>query len=235
MLLAFACNNAQQNVNTSSKQNDNVLIPVIKNEKVGYIDLNGQWVIQPQFQDAQLFNNQGLARVKQNNRWCVIDQIGKIIIPINSPSDIDITLCRDGMIQIHQENDTMPLTGLYDKTGKEIVGLNKFSFIGDFCGLYRENENPVYFYENDVTYFLSAENHLYGVIDKTGKIVVEPKFQKIDDFCKNGLALATLDNKQVFIDKTGKTVSEPEQGKKLEKAKIFMMNLVFLKTANTPF
>jgi len=108
LLLAFACNNAQQNVNTSSKQNDNVLIPVIKNEKVGYIDLNGQWVIQPQFQDAQLFNNQGLARVKQNNLWGVIDQ-------------------------------------------------------------------------------------------------------------------------------TGKTVSEPEQGKKLEKAKIFMMNLVFLKTANTPF
>ena len=213
MLLVFACNNAQQNVNTSSKQNDNVLIPVIKNEKVGYIDLNGQWVIQPQFQDAQLFNNQGLARVKQNDRWGVIDQTGKIIIAPNYPNERDIYLHKDGMIRI--ELDTCPYLissmGLFDKTGKEIIGLNKFSYIGSFCDCCRENDNPLYFYQNDVTYFCDIKSKLCGLIDKSGKIVAEPKFSAIYGFGKNGLAVAKInDDKIVIIDQTGKIVAEPE-------------------------
>ena len=108
------------------------------------------------------------------------------------------------MIRVHKKG----CMGLYDRNGKEIVAPEKFADIGKFCG-YLSEHGHVAFYKSDVAPFCSAENGKYGVIDRTGKIVVEPKYYVMDDFAKNGLARAKLDNhKCVFIDPTGKVVFE---------------------------
>jgi len=74
LILLFACNNAQQEGNSSSGKADNILIPVFDtDDNIGYIDITGKWGIQPQFQDGEAFNNVGLARVKQGDTWGVID------------------------------------------------------------------------------------------------------------------------------------------------------------------
>jgi len=48
----------------------------------------------------------------------------------------------------------------------------------------------------------------YGYIDKTGKIVIEPKFDNAWSFSE-GLARVKIDDKDGYIDKTGKYVWEP--------------------------
>lgn len=62
--------------------------------------------------------------------------------------------------------------------------------------------------------FVVRVNKKYGFIDKTGKIIVEPKFDFANDFVEN-LALVGIRNddfKSVFIDRTGKVVISLETG-----------------------
>lgn len=56
------------------------LAPVKKGGKWGYIDANGQFVIQPQFEDAKSFS-EGLAGVMIKEKWGYINREGKLVIP----------------------------------------------------------------------------------------------------------------------------------------------------------
>ncbi len=55
------------------------LFVVIENEKYGYIDTEGQSVINPQFDDAWSFS-EGLARVKVADKFGFIDREGLYVI-----------------------------------------------------------------------------------------------------------------------------------------------------------
>ncbi|MGI7157691.1 WG repeat-containing protein, partial [Campylobacter coli] len=52
-------------------------------------------------------------------------------------------------------------------------------------------------------------NGKWGFIDKSGKFVIEPKFDSIWDFSE-GLAKVGLNGKYGLIDKSGKIVIEPK-------------------------
>ena len=49
----------------------------------------------------------------------------------------------------------------------------------------------------------------WGAIDKTGKIIIQPQFDQVEDFIE-GLKLVKLDDKAEFTDKTGKIVIQPQ-------------------------
>ena len=59
------------------------------------------------------------------------------------------------------------------------------------------------------------ENHLWGFLDKKGKIAIKPQFDYVDDF-HNGLARATMHSKAkdkfVIINKSGEVESEIDKG-----------------------
>ncbi|ECS1419287.1 WG repeat-containing protein, partial [Campylobacter coli] len=52
-------------------------------------------------------------------------------------------------------------------------------------------------------------NGKWGFIDKSGKIVIEPKFDSIWSF-REGLVKVGLNGKYGLIDKSGKIVIEPK-------------------------
>jgi len=56
--------------------------------------------------------------------------------------------------------------------------------------------------------FVIKQNGKQGYIDKTGKIVAEPKFDRAYSFSE-GLASVWIGDKKGYIDKTGKYVWEP--------------------------
>jgi hypothetical protein len=64
--------------------------------------------------------------------------------------------------------------------------------------------------------YITMEEKLYqirvndkvGCIDKTGKVIVEPKFEEVEAFSE-GLAFVEIEGKRGFIDKTGNMVIEP--------------------------
>ena len=57
---------------------------------------------------------------------------------------------------------------------------------------------------------LHGVNKKRGLINSKGVIVVEPVFDDINPFAKNGLAVASQNRKEGFIDKSGKFVIEPQ-------------------------
>jgi hypothetical protein len=58
----------------------NGLAPILSEDKVGFIDLQGRIAIKPQFDDAGCFS-EGLARVKIGDKYGFIDLTGRVVIP----------------------------------------------------------------------------------------------------------------------------------------------------------
>ena len=52
-----------------------------KNNKLGFINKNGEWIIEPNYSNAKDFSN-GLAPVEKNGKWGYIDESGEIKIPV---------------------------------------------------------------------------------------------------------------------------------------------------------
>lgn len=67
--------------NESEKVNDfsNGLVIGNKSRKIGFLDKNGQWVIQPQFDDARSFHF-GYAAAELDGRWGIIDKTGSWVV-----------------------------------------------------------------------------------------------------------------------------------------------------------
>src|ERR1051326_9062601 len=53
------------------------------------------------------------------------------------------------------------------------------------------------------------QNDRWGYIDRSGKIVIEPRFESAGEFSE-GLAVASLEERSGFIDTSGKIVIEPK-------------------------
>ena len=62
--------------------------------------------------------------------------------------------------------------------------------------------------EKGVLLFPVVQNGKWGFIDKTGKIVINQKFDKVSGFSE-GLCGVKIGNKWGYIDKTGKYVWNP--------------------------
>lgn len=59
---------------------------------------------------------------------------------------------------------------------------------------------------NERSYY---DNFTWGFIDKTGKLVIDFKYDQVTPF-KNGIAEVIVDGKIGYIDRTGKYIWEPK-------------------------
>lgn len=55
-----------------------------------------------------------------------------------------------------------------------------------------------------------SKNLKWGLIDKTGKIIIEPNFDGISDFNSQGLAYIYLDDKKGILNNKGKVIIDPD-------------------------
>lgn len=175
-----------------------------KNDKWGYINNTGEVVIKPVYHDAAPFR-EGLALV------------GKKIEEYDSTK---------------KENKTKLLKGYINKNGDEAISLSeKFYRLSSFSnGLaaYSDGIRWGWGFINkkgdkviranaeweDVTLFHEGLasvkiNGYWGLINKKGKIIINPKYDSPLYF-SNGLASFELDDKTGFIDEKGKIVIDPE-------------------------
>lgn len=177
----------------SCNQNDKIsLIPVQEDENFGYIDIEGKYIITPQFSEANIFH-EGLALVKTsggNQKYGFIDLNGKFII---SPNYISATSFKDGVAWVVSENG--PPTAI-DKNGEIIFVLQEAEIVHPF------NENLAGFaaVRND------NSEYIYGFIDKKGKIIINPQFKSIGVFSEGKCAVTNEEGKVGYIDKDGKII-----------------------------
>lgn len=163
-----------------------------KNGKFGLMDRNFKELIPAKYNQTSFYYD-GLFVVETGGKWGAVDRNDKTIIPFEYESLGAVD--EAGMIMATKGS----LGGFIDKTGKVIIPLT-------FYNLFPFQEN--------FAKFLDKTLEKYGVIDRKGNIIVQPKYSDIG-FFKNGLAIAshyTYINggensiKKGYIDTTGKEI-----------------------------
>ena len=144
------------------------LLPVGVNGLYGYIDPDGRWAIEPRFEAANVFAEDGGAWVQHKGKLRRIDTRGKRLVSV----DIDVVpyLLRHGIVpaSVHGKY------GYMDAFGTWIISprFDRAAEIGpDGFAEVQENDNV-------------------GYVDAHGTIVLEPVFKDLGPFNPDGLTLA---------------------------------------------
>ncbi|PYS59736.1 MAG: hypothetical protein DMF74_20580 [Acidobacteria bacterium] len=168
----------------------------------GFINRQGQIVIPAKFYEASDFS-EGLAvvRLSEKHQFGYINQNGDLAIP--GPFDWAGDF-HNGLAAVKLSKDRY---GFIDKTGAVVLSAKEWRDVADFS----EGLASVKVEVADSVYLGSkAEN--YGYIDRTGKFVIAPRFDRVDKFSE-GLALFFQTGKHSgygFIDLKGRVVINPD-------------------------
>ncbi|MFZ3052382.1 MAG: WG repeat-containing protein [Sulfuricurvum sp.] len=164
----------------------NGLAAASKNGQYGYIDINGQWIIKPKFDEAYKFdtvdNNVSLAMAWIDEKHGYINQKGEWIIKPIFGSHYD-TGFENEVAMVSPVNSS--LYGLIDTKGKWIL---KPQYEWDTAG-------DIQIYKG---HFTLMKNGKWGVINAQGKWIIEPKYEYILSAEKNGY-IVERNNKKIFI------------------------------------
>lgn len=162
------------------------LFPIKSGDKWGYVDKNGQFIINSQFEEAYNFS-EGLAMFKSTDgKYGFIGEDGKYII---NPIYKDANSFSEGLACVVMENGKPQFI---DKNDKIIFTVDK----AEYCYGFKEGLSRV------------KIKGKWGFIDKTGKIVVNPIYDEAQDFREGLAAVAKKDEKKNeilwgYIDKNG--------------------------------
>lgn len=172
--------------------------------KYGYIDRTGKYVIEPQFDEAKDFSDDGLAPVGFAQDIAVLSEVPQTGLTGDEERDKAISEEEKNKPQISEGEIRVVKWGLINEIGKIVV-------------------NPIFDNIENFSEGLAVASRgignfsTCGYIDKTGKYVIEPKFDQCDSF-RNGIAYVTPQNgdsvnvqgvpfdKKLVIDKTGKII-----------------------------
>ena len=172
----------------NAKSYNTELIGVVAGGRLGYVNRQGDIVIEPKFvvQTADLAFREGLKRVRLNreDKDGYIDQTGRFVIP---PQFDHASEFIGGFASVRLG----PRSGYIDTTGKFLEGPRPV----------RRN------YPEGLATLRSGDK--VGFIDRSGKFVIEARFDAARSFAE-GRAAVCLDGRWGFIDRTGTFVIEPQ-------------------------
>lgn len=179
-----------------AQQTDRALFPVQHGDRWGYIDRSGKIVIEPQFERAEEFS-EGLAAIELDGKWGFIDTNGKLIV---EPQYSSAQRFSEGLARIQIGADLDGKWGFIDHTGQTVIA-------PQFTINFGSNDESFNFHEGLA---VIETGDLKAFIDKTGTIVIRPRFQFAYPFSE-GLASVkdNLEGKWGFIDKTGAWIIPP--------------------------
>ncbi|ADQ41578.1 KWG repeat protein [Caldicellulosiruptor acetigenus I77R1B] len=176
------------------------LAAVCKDNKWGFINVKGNFVIKNQYDeisDMDIKNGLFIV-VRKGNKFGVINRLGQQIIPFK----YDLIVLVDSDIFIAKNNGKY---GVINDNGQVVIPLIYDSMIKPFP-LKSLDESDIFYSEG---IFGVKKNNKWGYIDKTGKIIAEPKFENAKKFSE-GLAAVKVNGKWGYIDRTGKMVIKPQ-------------------------
>ena len=191
----------------------------------GYINTNGEWIIEPQYEGAYSFSQDGFAWVKDSNTklWGRIDKKGNWNI---EPKYSNVNVYSDEGIWVLGNPETNLQEIIDINSGKQVIDESFFfvNYLGE--GKFEvEKEkggkaaciNAKGEYITDYNYELFGnfaeglaivENgEKWGYINEQGEMVIDLQYDWGGEF-SCGLAAVCKDDKYFYIDKEGKTAIE---------------------------
>lgn len=175
-------------VSCSTKSDEMKLIPVKSGDKWGYINPKGEYVINPQFDDAYPFSD-GVALIEMDGKVGYINEDGSYLLPAQYKEG---TVFNDGVAVVVMEGS---VPTCIDKKGNIKFSINDAKVMS-------------YFYNGIAVYY--NQDMKCGYIDKEGNIIVTPQFAWGSRFQENLAIIQNEDKKYGFIDMTGKIVINPQ-------------------------
>ncbi|WGH75353.1 WG repeat-containing protein [Tenacibaculum tangerinum] len=196
---------------------------VYVNGKAGFVDLEGNFVIEPKYMSATIFSD-GTSQVKEvKDKAYLIDKLGR---KMKSPKNYywamsigggfaKINTKNEGDYIVSKNNPSFikgPYYLVYNFSGDRAV-VKKKGKIKNKCGFIDQRGKeaiPVqYDYCNYFSEGLAAvkSNGKYGYIDVWGKTVIPFKYEYVKNFV-DGLAFVKENGSYQMIDKTGKIVKK---------------------------
>jgi len=168
----------------------------------GFIDRSGKMVIKPNYKWAGDFS-EGLAAVQMtSHKWGFIDKSGRMVIKPKFDRALSFS---QGLaaVQVGEK------WGYIDKTGKVVIK-PKYWFALKFA-----EDRGVVCTEQSATGSGDTFSVSYrlGVIDRRGRMVIQPNFKWIERQYHDGLICGRMispgpNGRRVIIDKTGRVVAE---------------------------
>lgn len=152
----------------------------------GYINVNGEVVIPPQFTQYGGNFSEGLAAVRQNNKYGFIDKSGDFVVAALYDQ---VSEFHEGIALVKSGEKY----GFINKTGEEIVApqYDQALYISNLI----DGSSNGYFF-NDVA--AVERNGKWGFIDTTGTEVVKLQYDQVNAF-NSGFAAASLNGKWGYI------------------------------------
>jgi hypothetical protein len=152
--------------------------------KWGYIDNKGTFGIEPKYDSAYDFGENGIAIVKEKNLYGIIDQLGKYVL---QPKYDSINEFSEGRAAAVYKN----IFKVIDENGKELT-TKPYTFIGSF----KEGRAVMTITDKQGKSF-------YGYLGREGNEAVPPKYEYVGDY-NNGKAVVKIsDNQYALIGLNG--------------------------------
>ena len=184
------------------------LLDVWKDQKEGFVDIKGNWVIPPQFRLANGFID-GVAPVipEGTDKWGAIDKHGNLIIPpkYNMSAKIGFNL-DDSEYSPYVENnipyDKRSALGAFSEELAPEKSSEKWGYINKSGAIVIPEEFD-YAFPFSEGLALVAFGTKYGYIDHSGSLVIAPRFHYAYLFHEGLASVESEDGKYGYIDKKG--------------------------------
>lgn len=177
-----------------------ILLPVFENGRYGYKNIQDEWVIQPQFEYAQMFNDQDVAVVDMGGVSYLIDREGKGIVPLARKGALyaycSLNSTKAGLIPI----------AWYDEAGWPVEG----GFI-DKQGIptgrmYDDIMWPEEGAMKERDYYLVESGGKFGYVNGENEEVISLVYDDLGNIGKNGLIRAKVNEQWGWINEKNEIV-----------------------------
>jgi hypothetical protein len=163
-----------------------------QNGKQGCVNCAGDIAIPPIFD--QVWTQWAISEeipvlVSLDKKKGYVDLRGNIVIELKYDYEDAMPFAECGLASIREDGKW----GLIDATGRFVL-LPRFDFMYSYCN----------------GFFPVIENEKWGYLDGAGRVVIEPQFASGSSFGRDGLAIASVEQKEGYIDASGSFVI-PEQ------------------------
>jgi len=192
------------------------------NLKYGLINLKGEWVIQPMFDEALYLDEQGFSSATINDKYGIIDRKGNWIIQPMFESIFGFdesgfarVKLNDKWGGINQKGDWIIQPMFESICGFDESGFARVKLNDKWGGINQKGDwiiQPMFNYLRDFDKddFAEAEiNEKHGFIDRKGNWIIQPIFDNVNEYDDSNYSKVELNDKYGFIDRKGNWIIQP--------------------------